>query len=271
MPMRPKSSPGSGSGTKPDKRSDVAPDATADVTPIVGRKQPEGVDRPEAVSGNGALQRRARRMELASRSAALTKHGLRAIRHGLVDEVLATAPKLPVRSRATLRDQYPGLTPDQVASMLIHGAVRTTGAVGAAAGAWAIVPIAPAFPVDVMAETLAVVGIEVKLVAELHEVYGLAVPGTPVDRMTAYLTAWVDRHGGAVLTPGGLALAIGSPLRKRLSRRLARRAGRNVLSLGPLLTGAAAGALLNRRETRRVGEAILTDLQRHPACHRDWS
>ena len=72
----------------------------------------------------------------------MTKQGVRALRHGMVDEVLSTAQKLPVRSRATLREQYPGLTPDQVASVLIRGAIRTSGAMGAAAGAWAVVPIA---------------------------------------------------------------------------------------------------------------------------------
>ena len=33
-------------------------------------------------------------------------------------------------------------------------------------------------------------------------------------------------------------------------------------SLGPLLTGAAAGAILNGRETRKLGQQIRNDLRR---------
>ena len=114
------------------------------------------------------------------------------------------------------------------------------------------------------------VAIEVKLVAELHEVYGMGVSGPAVARMTAYIVAWGEQRS-AVLVPGGLVLAVGSPLRKRLSRRLARRAGRNALSLGPLLTGAAAGALFNRRETRRLGGRMLAQLRSNPLSRRWWT
>ncbi|MEZ0107645.1 hypothetical protein ABH920_001637 [Catenulispora sp. EB89] len=188
----------------------------------------------------------------------------------LLDEVLAVAPKLPVRSQETLREQYPGLAPDEVAAQLIRTASRATAATGATVGVWAVLPFIPAFPVEVAAETVAVVAIEVKLVAELHELYGLGVPGTSVSRMTAYVVAWGERRS-AVLVPGGFVLAIGSPLRKRLSRRLAARTGRSALSLGPLLTGAAAGALFNRRETKRVGQAVLDDIQKQASATEQWS
>src|SRR6266496_3199242 len=49
------------------------------------------------------------------------------------------------------------------------------------------------------------------------------------------------------------AHAAGSPLARLLRRRLAARAGRSAFSLGPLLTGAAAGAMFNSRETKRLG------------------
>jgi hypothetical protein len=67
-----------------------------------------------------------------------------------------------------------------------------------------------------------------------------------------------------------VALAIGSPLGRQLQRRLAARASRSAISLGPLLTGAAAGALINRRETRRLGNEIRDDLRRHSAIATDW-
>jgi hypothetical protein len=61
---------------------------------------------------------------------------------------------------------------------------------------------------------------------------------------------------------GGLIFAAGSPLARLLRRRLVARAGRSAFSLGPMLTGAAAGALFNRRETRKLGRDIQRDLRR---------
>jgi hypothetical protein len=63
-------------------------------------------------------------------------------------------------------------------------------------------------------------------------------------------------------------LTAGSPLARQLQRRLAGRASRSVASLGPLLTGAAAGGLINRRETRKLGHMLRDDLRKrspHPA------
>jgi hypothetical protein len=179
----------------------------------------------------------------------------------LAAQVLAMAPRLQVREREMLLAQFPDLPTEDVAHALIDSAARTSAAVGGAVGAWAVLPVVPAFPVEVATETLALVAIEIKLVAELHEVYGARPAGSTVDRMTAYVAAWANRRGVA-LAPGGLVLAAGSPLRRRLQRRLAARAGKSTVSLGPLLTGAAAGALLNRWETRRLGEEVHADLRR---------
>src|SRR3984885_9321762 len=179
----------------------------------------------------------------------------------LAAQVLAMAPRLPVRSVQTLRSQFPGRTPDEIADALIEGAARGAAGVGGAAGASVVLHAVPAVPVEIGVETMAVVGIELKLVAELHEVYGMRAPGSRADRMMAYIDAWAHRRGIG-LAPGGLVLAVGSPLRRRLERRLLGRAGRSTTSLGPLLTGAAAGALLNRRETRKLGQEIRDDLRR---------
>lgn len=171
------------------------------------------------------------------------------------------APRLPVRDRETLRRQYPGLSDDELADALIEAAARASGAVGATVGVWAVLPIAPLLAVEVTAETVAVVGIEIKLIAELHEAYGLRLPGSGVDRMIRYTGAWADRRG-VTLAPGSGLVAIGPALRGKLTRRLTFRAGRSTLSLAPLLSGAAAGALANRRETRRLGRKIRTQLRR---------
>lgn len=186
----------------------------------------------------------------------------------LTAQVLAMAPRLPVRNQATLRAQFPGLTPEELADKLIQGSSRAAASVGAAVGAALFLPL-PAAPVEVLVETLAVVGIEVKLVAELHEVYGMRAAGPVPERMLAYVAAWADRSGVA-LVPSGLALAVGSPLRHRLQRRLIARAGRSAASLGPLLTGAMAGALLNRHETRRLGQDVRDDLRRRSPYSAAW-
>ena len=79
--------------------------------------------------------------------------------------------------------------------------------------------------------------------------------------MSAYVASWAHRRGGFMIE-GGLIFAAGSPLARLLRRRLIGRAGRSAFSLGPMLTGAAAGALFNRRETRKLGREIQRDLRR---------
>jgi hypothetical protein len=205
----------------------------------------------------------------AGRGARAAGRGARWGARRLVDEVLTRAPRLPVRDQATLRAQFPALSPEELAEALIEGAARMSASVGAAVGTWSVLPFLPGIPAELATETITVVGIEIKLVAELHEVYGLRAPGTIVDRMTAYTAAWANRRGVG-LAPAGLVFAMGSPLRRRLQRRLAARAGQSVASLGPLLTGAAAGALINRHETRRLGGEVRDDLRQRSPISAHW-
>ncbi len=212
----------------------------------------------------------------AARSGArATGRGVRAARRGmgsarrgmgsgggrLAAQVVAMAQRLRIRDQAALRAQFPGKSSEEIADALIEGAARASAAVGGAVGAWAALPVLPAYPVEIATETLALIGIEIKLVAELHEAYGTPATGTPVERMTAYVAAWAHRRG-VFMVPTGLVLAAGSPLARRLRWRLATRMSRSVFSLGPLLTGAFAGAMLNRQETRRLGHSVRTDLRR---------
>jgi hypothetical protein len=206
----------------------------------------------------------------AARSGArVTGRGVRSARRGvgsgrgrLSAQVVAMAQRLRIRDQAALRAQFPGLSTEELADTLIMRAARASAAVGGAVGAWAALPVLPAWPAEVVTETLALIGIEIKLVAELHEAYGMPAPGQGVDRMTAYVAAWAHRRG-VFMVPGGLILAAGSPLARRLRWRLATRMSRSVFSLGPLLTGAFAGAMLNRQETRRLGHSVRTDLRRY--------
>ena len=244
-------------GAPQEAGSSIADQAAELATEVTEAEQPEERRRLTAA------------FAAAARSGArATGRGVRAARQRagtgtgwFTAQVVAMAPRLRVRNGAMLRAQFHGKNTEDIADALIVGASRASGAVGAAVGAWAALPALPAFPVELVTETLALVGIELKLIAELHEVYGMAPPGNAADRATAYIGAWTHRRG-VLVAPGGLILVAGSPLGRRLRLRLAARTGRSAFSLAPLFTGAAAGALLNSRETRRLGLDVRADLRR---------
>lgn len=250
------------SGYGPDSQAEVTRDALpGEVAGLVGELS-------EDVSPSRRRRLTAAIARIGTRSGRATRYGVASGGRWLTSEVLAMAPRLPVRDYDRLRAQFPGLPPEELAAALIQGSARAASAVGAAAGVAMVLPL-PAAPVEVAVETLALVGIEIKLVAELHEVYGMRAPGSTAERMLAYVEAWAHRRGVGV-APAGLVIAVGSPLRRRLQRRLIARAGRSATSLGPLLTGAAAGAALNRRETRRLGTDVRNDLRRRSTYATDW-
>ncbi len=186
----------------------------------------------------------------------------------LTEAVADIAPRVPVRDLLTLRQHHGGLSGDDLAESLIAAAARTTGAIGAAGGALASAEmVAPptllAAPVQLAAETVAVVAVELKLVAELHVVYGRAPVGTRSQVATAYLMSWAGKSGiDPTAGQPSLASVLGTAARAQLRRRVLRRLGRNVTTLAPFLAGALAGAELNRRETRSLGDKLRTDLRR---------
>jgi hypothetical protein len=221
-----------------------------------------------ATAARSGARATGRGVRAAQRGMGSVRRGMGSARRGmgsgggrLVAQVVAMAQRLRIRDQAALRAQFPGKSSEEIADALIAGASRASAAVGGAVGAWAALPVLPAYPVEVATETLALIGIEIKLVAELHEAYGTPATGTPVERTTAYIAAWAHRRG-VFMVPTGLVLAAGSPLLRRLRWRLATRMSRSAFSLGPLLTGAFAGAMLNRQETRRLGHSVRTDLRR---------
>jgi hypothetical protein len=245
----------------PQRAADTAADLTEESRPAERRKHvvrffTGSAARSAALSGASAAGRGARAVIGRGRRASLARPA-----GWLSDQVVAMVPRLRVRDSETLRAQFPGKSPDEIAAALIDGAANAAAATGGAAGMWSILPVVTAFPVEVAAETLVVVGIEVKLVAELHEAFGLPADGNFAERMRAYLAAWAHRRG-VFMIPGGVVFAPGSPLARLLRRRLAARAGRSTASLGPLLTGAVAGAVLNRSAVRSLGRDIVRDLRR---------
>lgn len=184
----------------------------------------------------------------------------------LADAVVDLAPHVPVRDLATLRDHYGGRTGEALAEALVTAAARTSAGIGAAGGALAAAQLAAppsliASPLQVAAETVAVVLVELKLVAELHVVHGVVVPGSPGQQAAAYLQAWVSRRGLDGTGAPGLSAVLKTAARQQLRGRLVRRFGRNLSTLAPFLAGAVAGAELNRRETRSLGDAVRADLR----------
>lgn len=176
------------------------------------------------------------------------------------------APYIPIRDLTTLRRHHADLDGDELAERLIRNAARATGGVGAAGGGaaavqWVVTPTLLSAPVLLAAETVAVVAIELKLIGELHEVYRVPVQGSAGQRAVALTQAWARQRGVNPLVPGvGAAAILSTAARRELGDRLLRRVGRNLTTLGPLLTGAAAAGYLNRRATLAVGRQVREDL-----------
>jgi hypothetical protein len=212
----------------------------------------------------------------AALSRSARRAGVGAVASGLwvADTVVELSAHLALRDLATIEAHYDGLSGEPLAEALVRNASRSSAALGAAAGAvmsveeW-LPPSWIALPFELLAETAAIAAIEMKLIGELHEVYRQPVPGTPVQRGYALARAWAERRGvtGIALVEGGPAVgdAMGRTARQELirlvRRRALRRTGANLAGLGPLLVGGAAGAAINRRSTRKLGQAVMQGLE----------
>jgi hypothetical protein len=267
-----KSTPASETGTGPGAT------APADVVPA-GRIEQDEIELSEAVtrlaeddvepSDRRRLLGRIVRLQVRDRGVKDLFKPKKAIQW-IADSVTDLAPHLQIRDLETLRGHFGGLEGDDLAERLIRNASRVTAGIGAAGGGvaaieWVATPSLLSAPVLLAAETTAVVAVEIKLIGELHEVYGHPVPGSGVVRAAALVQAWSQRKGiNPLRVGGGLAAALGTAARKELRERLLRRFGRNLTTLGPFLTGAAVGGYLNRRSTLSLGKDIVEDLKSQP-------
>ncbi|MFD5438466.1 hypothetical protein ACFWJ4_40740 [Kitasatospora sp. NPDC127067] len=248
----------------------------------------EESEQPVGPVAEYAEKQRGRGRAVVLHTARLLGHGGRAAARGtakgaayggraLTEQLVRTAPRIPVRDLATLRAQHPDAAfPEQLADLLVTGAVRASSALGAGVGAAAMLPVPPAMPLEIAAETLAVAAVEIKLIAELHEVYGTPAQGGATQRTGAYLGAWANRRGidaNLLVRPAGFAaLAISSEVRQQVRRRLTRSSLRHLPAVIPLLVGAGIGATMNRRDTRRLAGEVRTDLRgRRPADGGYWA
>ena len=198
--------------------------------------------------------------------------GARSVLNGrwLADTTMAAAERVKPRDHALLTAHHNGRPDDEIARALVRNASIVTASVGAATGAlvtfqqaappaWAVIPF------ELAAETAIVVGIELKLVAELHQLADRPIEGDgPAERAMLLVGSWAEKRGvGASALLGGgdlLSRQARDALSRALRKRLAGRMGRNMASLIPLMAGAAAGAEINRRATRNIGNDLAADL-----------
>jgi hypothetical protein len=232
-------------------------EAAPTVAAVEGVGSAEGVEqvgRTEPVTG-------ASRLNSVKRGVRRSGESAKAVIGHIADLIIETAPRVPVRDLATLRKQFPGLGPEELADKLIAGASKGTAAIGAGIGAAAMMPVPPAMLAELTAEITGVAAIEMKLVAELHEVYGLRPPGGLVQRSGAYLTSWTEERGIDIARPVTVDAALGGRMKRELRQQIMKRMVRDLPNLMPFMIGAAVGAMMNRRDTRKLAERVRKDLR----------
>ncbi|WP_225102019.1 hypothetical protein [Streptomyces sp. CoH27] len=253
-------SSGRGASLAPmDDREDIpAPDVQS--APVARTGMPAAHAEPGARGRVVVMRDKAGDMarEGARKGASRAREGLAY----LADRIVEIAPRVPVRDLAALRRQFPGLGPEELADKLVAGAAAGTSTVGAGIGAAAMLPVPPAMPTELAAEITGVAAIELKLVAELHEVYGVRPPGNLGTRSTAYLSSWAGERGIDVMKPSTYDAALGVRMKRELRQRIMKRMVRDLPNLMPFMVGAAVGAVMNRRDTRRLAARIRTDLRK---------
>lgn len=180
----------------------------------------------------------------------------------LADRIIEIAPRVPVRDLATLRRQFPGLGPEQLADRLVAAAANGTSTIGAGIGAAAMLPLPPAMPTELATEITGVAAVELKLIAELHEVYGVRPPGNLRLRSTAYLSSWSGERGIDVMKPSTVDAALGGHMKRQLRQQIMKRMVRDLPNLMPFLVGAAVGAVINRRDTKKLAARVRADLRK---------
>jgi hypothetical protein len=238
-----------------------------EVADIVGRLGDDSLTKTERTQQLVALSRlvgtRARRA------------GASAVASGrmLADLLLEAAPHIPIRDLETLSAHHHGLTGEALADAMVKNAVRATAGIGAAGGAvaaaeWAAAPLLITVPLEVVVETIAVAAVEVKLVGELHAVYGVDVPGSGTQRATAFAGSWANRRGIDPLQPWTIPNVLGIAGRQQLGKRMIARFARNLGTIIPFLVGAVIGARVNSVETTKLSAEMRVDLRRVAAGKR---
>ncbi|MEJ8637938.1 hypothetical protein ABZY19_23440 [Streptomyces sp. NPDC006475] len=227
-----------------------------------GRGRPASLEGPPHAADGPGTPAKPGRLAAVRQGVRKSGESAKAALGHLADRIIEIAPRVPVRDLDTLRRQFPGLGPEQLADKLVAGAANATSTVGAGIGAAAMMPVPPAMPAELAAEIAGVSAIELKLIAELHEVYGMRPEGNLRERSTAYLTSWTEERGLDVTKPATYKnIALSGGLKRELRQQIMKRTIRNLPNLMPFMVGAAVGAVMNRRDTRKLADRIRKDLR----------
>lgn len=185
----------------------------------------------------------------------------------VIDQLVTrVANKVTQRDLATL-ERLHGCSGRALSRALIARAIRDSGVVGGIGGVvgssqWFSPPTLLALPAEVVTEAAVTALIEIRLVADLHTVHGIALPIDDRARAIALLQSWAQRRGIKTTSLVSLPRSLSAAGRRSIQQRLLMRAVRNLGSFVPMFVGALIGASVNRRETRSLGEAIERDLMR---------
>ena len=185
----------------------------------------------------------------------------------VIDQLVTrVANKVTQRDLATL-ERIHGCSGRALSRALIARAIRDSGVVGGIGGVvgssqWFSPPTLLALPAEVVTEAAVTALIEIRLVADLHTVHGIALPIDDRARAIALMQSWAQRRGIKTTSLVSLPRSLSAAGRRSIQQRLLMRAVRNLGSFVPMFVGALIGASVNRRETRSLGEAIERDLMR---------
>lgn len=176
----------------------------------------------------------------------------------VIDQLVTrVANKVTQRDLATL-ERIHGCNGRALSRALIARAIRDSGVVGGIGGVvgssqWFSPPTLLALPAEVVTEAAVTALIEIRLVADLHTVHGVALPVDDRARAVALLQSWAQRRGIKTTSLVSLPRSLSAAGRRSIQQRLLMRAVRNLGSFVPMFVGALIGASVNRRETRSLG------------------
>lgn len=185
------------------------------------------------------------------------------------DIARSIAPRLPIRDRPTLVRHLRTDDSERMADVLVRNASSATAVAGTVGGVFVLPArsgpaLIAAIPIRVAAETLVVAMIELKLIGELHEVYGLPLAGTSSQRGTTALKLWASHRGIHISDAGGLVATLSQMARTPTTRRAAAAMSGKAMGRKGLRLGAGvAGAVDNRRSTVMLGDRVRAELRRH--------
>lgn len=199
----------------------------------------------------------------------------------LADTVVEMAPRIPVRDVGALSAHHDGLTGAPLAKATVKAAGRVSAGIAAATGTLVAaqqlsVATVVLVPFELAAQTALVTATELKMIAELHQVAERPLGDGRLDASRAALLVWASGHAlrprpdsgngsrdqGTESVPerGAGPATLSRAARRELVGSLRSRYARNLTTLAPFLTGAAAAGVLNRQATVGIGRDVSRDL-----------